>query len=282
MSQRLSVFSVATTLLMLLVIGAGSASAQSIWTDRRPSLSATISFVKPALSDKFSDGVSVCAGSFSVRFRQSWISAVAELPYVRYSESQILFYSSPSTGLAGNLYLGFEIQPKEFPAFLEVGVRMPTAPEKGKCDARSLGQYADFDRLGTFAGKLITLSGMFNIETRSARKVYFRARAGVAWLTTTQEDGSNELAVQYGMVAGFENDRIRAIGGITGVIDATGDYGEHGDRLTHHIGLLFGYSFGFIQPALEFRVPLASNVVGELQDYIVGINLTFQAPRVKG
>jgi hypothetical protein len=278
-------FSVATTLLMLVVISAGSASAQSIWTDRRPSLSATISFAIPALDHKYSEGVSGWTSEVTARFRRPWISAIAEFPYVHYSASERLFYSTPGVNLPGNLYLGIEIQPENLPVFLEMGARMPTASEKTsavKYYAREFGQYADWDRLGTFAGKLITLSGMINVETKSARNVYIRARAGVAWLTTTEENRKNHLAVQYGTIAGFENDRIRAIGGVTGVIDATGDYGEEGDRVTHHVGVMLAYSFGILQPALEFRVPLASNDLAESTNYVVSAGVTFQAPRVKG
>jgi len=273
MKKSLSCFMMAA--LSFTALLSASLHAQSIWLDRSHDKTLGLEVLRPNFKTADNDAVSGFAVFLSMRAPLSkQLHFVGELPFVKSNfESSSIFFRSGSQSMIGNPYLGLEIGRQDSPLFGEFGIRLPIASED-KFGAALVGFLTDFDRLEAFIPNALPITGMLNYHHRDASGFALRLRGSPSLLINTGGEDA-ELFIGYSAQAGYESERLRLLGGLTGRANLTEEEADFSERSIHQLGFNASFGLGKIRPGFHFRLPLDEDLKDSL-DSVFGFNLGFQ------
>lgn len=181
------------------------------------------------------------------------------------------FFNESETAIA-NPYVGFEFRRPGTSSFIELGGRVPLAPDD-KLGALLYGTFADINRLGAFAPDLLTVTGKFNYYNENASNLIVRLRGGSTVLIPTDE-GDTELVLDYSAQVGYKGSQISVIGGLSGQLIVTEEDLDLGERTIHQLGASASLNLGSVRPGIHFWIPMDEDL--DFIDFVLGLNLVLQ------
>lgn len=260
-------------LLLLPLLHTGRLEAQPIWIGAQEMNGLILEWQKPFLDQ--SDHVGFFMSSVFFSYRQRTSDAVMvhlELPMSNYdteSRSEFLF---------GNPYVGLVFGPKDALISGDFGVRLPLADDD-KSRAATYGVISDFDRPEAFALKSVPVAGMVRLRTTfPASKLGLRAHFGPSVLIYTEKRGGDDMgvALKYGLIGTYEDEKVLAQLGFSGWYNASADRGDFGDNSHHQLGVSVNFDAGSrLWPGIILRIPMDKDLK-EVIDLVVGLNMMVQ------
>lgn len=195
------------------------------------------------------------------------IELATELPVARNG-------AGSGSSAVGNPYLGLGLSSTKVPFLLEVGTRLPTAPNNA---ASSIGRASSFARTPAFDPNELGLSTLVNRRLRLGRRSSLRLRSGLSY--TSRESGptndrSRDWIFHYEGQVWREGDRL-----ITGLTFTGRALLTSPGTANHHAGLSLMGNWNRVQPGLLLGTaldPLFDR--NELAPY-VGITLSISYGR---
>ena len=238
-----------------------------------------VEWLKPSFEDDEGLTFTTSAVTIGTALRLSrGVSLIAELPYARAGFEGGGFQESSSS--IGNPYIGlrFEGRGTGFRPLVQLGVRLPAAPEDDDAAAAQLiGMLTDYDRFEAFAPKMTTLSLMVGARTAGTSGPFARFLVGPAVMRP--DEGDTEVFLGYGVQAGVAIQRVTAAAAFTGRAWVTdGDECDDvGDCTIHQLTLSAGYRLGLVEPVAFVRVPLDEDL-GDVLTSVIGLGLSVRLP----
>lgn len=253
--------------------------AQSIWHNRNHDKTVFLEFMKPSFDPNFYDSTEfITSATFlSVRWPVTErLFIVAELPmsYADFKDN----YSLVNEGTLGNLYAGVEVYWQNSPIFLDIGMRIPNAPnpDENKGTAAVVGMFSDYvDRQEAFISQTLPITGMLNYRSGDTSGLNFRLRGGPSlWISGLPELNQEELFFLYSLQTSYES-KIASIGmvfsGRTSITEK--DYYFDEQNSIYQLGFNASVGIKFLRPGLQFRLPLDKKSK-EVLDSVIDFNLT--------
>jgi hypothetical protein len=255
------------TAMVLLPAPAPPAAAQIFWMEQRQIPSVSVEVLKPVLSGE--EGTSpFTAGSFATLRIPSGerMLVVVDLPVAHYNPDD------PSSGRTetalGNPYLGVEQRVAATGLNLELGARIPVAPDEDE-NARLLGVLADLDRWEAFVSDAIPITLAGNYRLRDPDGLGFRVRlAGSAWASTRS---GTEFLLSGALLLSYDNAPVGITAGLSARFVATGE-GSFADRSYRQVVVDARYAGGRVRPGLNLRIPV-DGPTDELVDLVWGCSI---------
>jgi hypothetical protein len=206
---------------------------------------------------------------------------IGEIPFTHASfdnDGEYYYGTGSSEDIVGNPYLGFRYGSSLSPFSAEIGIRLPVTTEE-HVDARIIGQYTDIQRLGTYDADFLVLSA--NAAYCFTENSGFMAKiiGGPIFVIGTEKYAYDDLYVQYGFQGGFALNNYSLVAGFEGLMLATEDDLDFGQRTLHQFSLSLSGRFGSFQPSLHLRLPLDDNL-SELYSQIIGVGLNYYIPGI--
>lgn len=237
------------------------AAAQDLWPEPRREPTVDFEWVRPRV-----DGADLTALAGFWRLTAAIpvddkARVVVVLPYT-VAESDAAF-AQGETSAIGNIYLGAEIGSPGSPLTGHLGAYLPTAAEAGG-DPAVLGFLGDFDRLEAYLPNSLAMRGGLQYRQRDPGGIVYGFRFGGSGIAPTGGGGgSAELLLDYGLIFGVEQERLRITGTLDGRLFATvGGQANLGDRTVNQAGVelvLLGWR---VEPRVVVRVPMDEQLDG--------------------
>lgn len=254
---------------MAWLLAVPGAVAQSVWTGNDGGTHLRLEWVKPNL-DGGADLTFLSSATFvSVRAPLSeTVGLFGELPFA-YGKPD---FSGADGELAiGNPYVGLKIQTGGSDAFIEVGSRVPVAPED-KLVPFTVGLASDLRRWEAFVPNLLPINLFAGYRRVDPSGLLVHVRGGpVTWFFTEgdietelflrAEGNLGYLGPSFGVVAGFST--------LTIITESDIDFGE---RSLFQFGLEAWLELESVRPGIVIRLP-ADDDYGDLVDYTLGLTL---------
>jgi hypothetical protein len=203
--------------LLVLVLPPATASAQAVWMggDQRPTL--RLELAKPSVEGDLTFGsfVGFLGGRVPV---STGIVLVTEIPF---ANAKYDFEGADGQFAIGNVLLAGEIAFGGSPGYVELGVRLPTAPESGDKELPlELGVLADVERWEAFLPETVPVHLLLGYRNHAATGLLMRVRGGpIVWIPTGEAD--TELFGVLDADVGYADQRFGVVGGISSRILAT-------------------------------------------------------------
>lgn len=173
------------------------------------------------------------------------IELTAELPLARDGS-----VSGSSASAIGNPFLGVGLSSTNVPFLVELGARLPTAPNNR---GAAVGGNAAFGRTSAFGPDELVLSSLFNGRREVGRHTTLRLRTGMLYATRESASGnrSRDWQLQYETQIWREGDRF-----ITG-LSFTGEALLTSPGTTdHHATISMMSNWNRVQPGILFGTAL--------------------------
>lgn len=267
----------AAALLATVALPTGELRGQGVWTGPGSGGTVWLEIVKPEDTETGTPLLST-AWYLGGRLPLGETTAlVGELPMAFAGEQEARglrgrrTFTLDAEAALGNPYLGLELATGS-PLSWELGLWLPAAD--GGFRAIGVGRSADaVDRLEAWTpADVVPLVGTADYVARAPSGLFARARGGsTVWIPTGV--GDMEVTFQYGGQVGWENEDLRAFGGLTGRFVATGS-GTLADITLHQLGGGARFLLGRVEPGVQLRVPLDDG----LADLVFGVSAAVRVP----
>jgi hypothetical protein len=258
------------------------APAQSLYLPRDGKYGVMFEMLKPSfegLNQDFLSATYFLSGRYGISSR---VSLIAEIPYANQSSTRDGYYYPyyldpyyygyynyyyspydypPPSGDAasstwGNIYVGVEAKIASGPVYLEFGLRPPIASER-QVDADLTGIASDVSRWDAFLPKTMAIQAAFDAsETAPSGMAYHLRFSPVVTIPTGDNSSDTELYGVYTFLIGYHSTAFRVLGGESGRVLFTEDYGNIGTRTANQLELHADFLKGSIRPGLSFALPL--------------------------
>lgn len=264
-------------LAVLVALAVPPASqAQSLWSTPYEPNQLALEVLQPSLDTPPGEDLSVLTGAATLwgsYLLTDRTTLVAGLPTARYaSEIAGDAPTSIEETQIGNPYVGVGVSSTRVPLLVELGVRLPLAPDRTA--AARAGTGADLAHRETFAPDLLSAQAILNARWDLTRIAGFRFRSGPLLTVPTQTDrGTTELFVRYGLQGWYEGDRYILGAGVTGRALVTERGGAFADRTTHQASGTLILNLSTVQPGVLLRVPL-NGPGSDAVNLVVGLTLS--------
>lgn len=267
-------FFVAAAWLALALVPASR--AQSLWSTPYVPNQITLEVLQPTLQSAPTEDISLLTGASTLwgsYLLTDRTTVVVGMPVARYRST---LESEPSTDVAetqiGNPYVGVGMSSTRVPLLVELGVRLPLAPDASA--ATRAGQATDLVHREAFAPNLFSAQIIANARWNWTRRFGLRFRGGPLLTTPTQDaPGTTEIYARYGVQAWQEGDRIVAGVGLMGRALLSERGASFGDRTTHQATGTLIWNLPSVQPGLLLRLPI-NDPSGTDVDVVVGLTLS--------
>ncbi len=265
---RSSAFTLAV--LLTAIVTTPELGAQTIWAppaEDNPSIALEIA--RPVFNNDLGN-LSTPSGVVFASTRwpvSSYLRVVGEVPlsYGRLTTPDGTQLSGETA--FGNPYAGIEYQFAGSPLFIEAGARAPLTPDD-EFVASLVGVATDLDRWEAFAPDIVPVTTMLNYTPRLSEGWVVRLRGGASnWIPTS---GEYELFALADGQAGYAGHRFLVLAGGTtrALLTESGSFGE---RTFFQLGAGGWYQFGRVQPGLQFRLPVDSDLT-DISDFTFGVS----------
>jgi hypothetical protein len=192
------------------------------------------------------------------------VAIVAEVPYTRAKATgdtflgEVTFYDGESVG---NPYLGVELNPNGSDFFAELGARAPLADYDKADDALEggtvVGLRADQGRFDAFLDSTVPIHAVFNIRHVTEAGLLTRLRFGpVLTIPTDRNNRDVELYAQFGWQIGYESDKVRVGGAVTGQSILTENSPTFGGRTRSQFEFHADFGRWVVRPGVDIRLPI--------------------------
>lgn len=237
----------------VLLLAPGAVTAQDLWPEPRRDLTLDLEWVRPRV-----DGADFGAAAGLWR-----ISAAVPLDpksrlvvVVPYTVTDLDASFGGDQSALGNVYVGGEIGAPEATLTGHLGVYLPTSPGDA-AEPALVGLLTDFDRFEAYLPDAIAVRGGLQYRQADPGGVRYGFRAGASGIAPTGGGGGSELLVDYGLLFGIEQDRVRILGTLDGRLFATAGGGlGFAERTVHQAGVELTLLGGRVEPRLILRVPM--------------------------
>lgn len=163
----------AVVAFVLLAFAAAPAHGQTIWTRPYQPNQIAVEWIAPAFEDDDVSGITSATFLDLTYSLTDNVELVGELPIAYYAADTES--GSTSTSAVGNPYLGVGLSSTRTPFLLELGARLPAAPDN---EASFAGQFADAGRGSAFRHDAFTASALLNWRFPLGRYTSLRIRTG--------------------------------------------------------------------------------------------------------
>ena len=267
-------FLVAAAWLALALVPASR--AQSLWSTPYVPNQITLEVLQPTLQSAPTEDISLLTGASTLwgsYLLTDRTTVVVGMPVARYRST---LESEPSTDVAetqiGNPYVGVGMSSTRVPLLVELGVRLPLAPDASA--TTRAGQATDLVHREAFTPNLFSAQIIANARWNWTRRFGLRFRSGPLLTTPTQDaPGTTEVYARYGVQAWQEGDRIVAGVGLMGRALLSERGGSFGNRTTHQATGTLIWNLPSVQPGLLLRLPI-NDPSGTDVDVVVGLTLS--------
>jgi hypothetical protein len=254
--------------LLGLVLPAATASAQAVWMgdDQRASL--RLEMAKPSVEEEltFASFVGFLSGRVPVA---DGIVLVSEIPF---ANAKYDVEGADGQFAIGNVLLAGEFAFGGSPAYVDLGVRLPTAPESS--DKRlplQLGLLADVERWEAFVREAVPVHLLFGYRNHAATGLLVRVRGGpIVWFPTGEAD--TELFGVLDADVGYANQRFGVVGGLSSRILTTESDLDFGERTVFEFGIESWFTLGRVRPGLLLRLPVDEDL-GDMVNSVIGVSV---------
>ena len=158
---------------VVLLAASWPAYGQTIWTRPYQPNQVAVEWVVPSFEDESVNGVTSAAFFDVTHSLTNNVELMGELPVAYYSAD--VEGATTSTSAVGNPYLGVGLSGTTTPFLLELGVRLPVAPDN---EATGAGGFADVGRGSAFRHDAFNASALFNWRIPFGRRTSLRIRTG--------------------------------------------------------------------------------------------------------
>lgn len=176
----------------------------------------------------------------------------------------------------GNVYLGFEFYDLSSGLNIDLGLRIPTAPDDGS--GLLTGFLLENYNLGIYMPETFSLSSNLKYRQQSETGLVVKTGGGPDLLIPTNNgeflDRKTELLLNYYGQVLYGTDNFSIGGGIAGLLFVTEENLSFGDRTLHDLGIMGSYSFDSAKLDAYIRFPIGEDEFDDILDFVLGLNLT--------
>jgi hypothetical protein len=264
---------IATLLILSLVLIPAAASGQSAWLDPTVESSVSLEILKP---DYWSSGYGNSIGpkaQSAVWFLSTKIRASSstfflfELP-VSYYDAVVRRYDYYGGGgydeyeidseiLVGNLFFGIETTSATSSFYGQFGFRMPTAEDSKRLSAEQ-GLLADPGRFGAFLPNVLTFRVRAGMRTQEIAGLVYHVYLGPIFMNPIGDNSGAdaEVYLDYGSQLWLVTEKARLGAGFSGIFHTTNEGEGFGENSLHQFGIAASFGSGRVRPGGQLRVPL--------------------------
>jgi len=252
-----------------------SCMGQSVWVDEGDRRSAIgVELMIPSFDDFL--GTEFPSSAISIYGRAligDAVSFKASLPI-----SHLSVDGGESETNIGNVYLGFEFYDLSPGLNIDLGLRIPTAPDDGS--GLLTGVFLEHYNLGIYMPETFSLSSNLKYRQQNETGLIVRAGGGPDLLIPTDDgdefvDRKTELLLNYYGQVLYGADNFSVGGGIAGLLFVTEEDLSFGERTLHDLGLMGSYNFDSVILDAYIRFPIDDDEFNDIVDFVLGLNLTF-------
>ena len=279
---------------LLLLLGipllAGTASAQSVWLDRKIDRAVWLEVQKADFSkDYLSFGGFITPPPKTTFLTTNWYLSArwrvaslfvlrGEIPFVNAGESFPIGRGFETVTISenqfGNPYVGVEIGRLGVSSFGEIGIRFPLVDDEHPLSSE-FGTLTDYDRFDAFSPNVWTFTAIAKVQLKSREGLLLHVRAGPSFFLPTESGPDPELFGDYGAQIGYQGDRLTLLGGFTGRGWLTEN--DLANRFIDQFGLSASYAAGSFIPGVQLRLPMDA-ALSNILDFVFGLNLGYRLP----
>lgn len=274
--------------LLILFTGflAGISYSQSPWLNETRLSSITFEWDKPMFDNRTFDNDDVTAATsvlfITGRFRVSDdFRLVAELPISHFGyDGNNPFGGDDNSTNIGNIYAGFisdiNLSDPYQHAFVELGVRIPTAPSPNTNDKFGIntGLFSEVDRREAFTTDSWAIPLIFNYVTSVSDPFALKFRLGTIYdiYVDDLENLDNEFHLLYGATTMYRIPTFEAYAGFLGRNRYIGNDPDFFDDGFTQVRAGIARPFGNITPGIYARLPLGDNY-NQFINFAYGVTL---------
>lgn len=253
-----------TIFVLLVLIGAVPAGAQSIFLEPNTGPSLHLEALRPSVG-------SVDFSFFSYAFYLSGRVKIGEtaqlrfeIPYASYKLENSLFTETGRSSF-GNPYVGAEFGPRDRGVQGEVGIRLPVMSDSA--EAAGFGILADpVERVEAYLHDILSVYAGLSYRHRAESGFAMMLRAvPVAWIYTGDRNADSEITVLHSAQAWYEAEKVAVGAGLSGRFLVTADGADLGQRTLYQLGFFANFDLGTFLPGFQVRIPLDDDLTGDLR-----------------
>jgi len=254
---------------ILLLVGAFSLSAQSIYYNYGQDNFLRFEFNRPLISDDFGIGFFTFNSFLNGEFRIGKKDKIAfEVPFSRFAFD----FDNFSESALGNIAIAYQIRDLVNPNYFEFMVRIPTAGTNNFL-------FVDYtERFASSFPDILSIEGSYHLESKNALGWYYRFKPGLKILIPTSDDNfifnEVELLLDVNILGGYRNEKFEANAGITTLTILTEGDTNLDDRILRQFVTTITFVAGAWKPGIIIRAPLGDSL-GELLDGVLGVHVGY-------
>lgn len=276
--------------LILFIVGcwAGSLHAQSPWLSDTRLSSISLEWDKPHFDDRVFDQDDVTTASsvlfITARARVTDnLRIVGELPISHFGyDGNNPFGGDDNSTTIGNIYAGgildVNMSDPYSHAYIELGVRIPTAPNLEDDDkfGNNTGRFSEIERQEAFGEDTWSIPLIINYVTNVRDPFALKFRVGTVYDTFVEDlkNVDDQLHLLYGLTTMYRKPKVEAYFGFSGRNQYVGlpsgiDFWDSG--LTQ-LRAGIARPFRHVTPGIYARLPLGDNFTQSI-DFAYGISI---------
>jgi len=170
----------------------------------------------------------------------------------------------------GNPYLGVRMHNVNHGLDVDLGVRLPLAPEQENAGLLT-GLLIENYNLGTYLPETFSVTTNMKYHWKNDGGLNLRIGGGPDFVLPSG-DSDNEFLINYFGKVLYGNDEVQIGAALTGLLIITEEDLSFGDRTIHDIGILGSYDFGAVRTGAYLRVPL-DDEINDLLSLVAGLNI---------
>jgi len=256
-------------LVLLLAAVAGCTYGQSIWPRPYEPNQVAVEWVAPTFENDAISALTSATFVTATTSLSSNVELVAELPVAYYSADST--GASLSTSALGNPYLGVGLSSTSRPFLLELGVRLPLAPDNA---ATTAGAFTDPGRSDAFRHDERSVSALLNWRFPLGRRTSFRLRSGPSLAAFPDGTGGTDREFRLHYSGQLWRDGDRLIVGLTGTgrlnLSRSGSFPT---KAQHHLAASVMANFDRVQPGVLLGYALDPDTQ-DAASFLVGVTVS--------
>lgn len=248
------------------------AQAQTIWSRPYEPNQIAVEVLVPDLPTDDASGRSGATFLTATRSLNENIELAAELPAARYAAT------NTTATTVGNPYVGVGLSSTRIPLLVELGVRIPAAPNP---PARTAGRHADAGRTAAFRDESISVSGLLNGRLSLNRYTTLRLRTGLTYGSPAADstaDTTGKWRLPYSVQLWRDGERFMTGLSIAGR-PSLSPSAPGPDRSTHHAMVSLMLNGTRVQPGVLLGTDLTPLFTEARVALIGGVTLSISYDR---
>ncbi len=194
-----------------------------------------------------------------------------EIPFTTFSFD--FGIASEKDSKFGNVAIGYQFRKAGQPNYFDLKLRLPTTDENS-----FIFIFTDYtERLSAIIPNILSVEGLYNIESQNTTGSYYRFRPGISFWYPTGDDSFSddfEMLLNLNFLGGFRGDKFDLNAGlITSSILTEKDI-ELDERVFRQLISTFTFTANNFKPGIIVRVPLGDDF-NDSYGFSLGIQMTY-------